>query len=239
MTDRDILAPGKNGPVPAPARLGRRRADTGDKKVREAILDAAEERFAKHGYHGVTTREVAARAGVTTAMIHYYFGSKRDLFDEVFARRAAVVNIERLALLDAYEQTHGERVTVEGAIETFLRPVLELLHEGGDGWRNYFALVALVSTTHEWGGEMMTRTFDPVILRLLEIIRKALPAATEEDLFWGYHFLAGALMLTLSETDRINRLSGGICRSDDIPAIEPRMIEYAAAGFRRLCASKA
>lgn len=238
MSNRSIFERAGNGSAVAP-RLGRRRADTGDKKVREAILDAAEERFAKHGYHGVTTREVAARAGVTTAMIHYYFGSKRDLFDEVFARRAAIVNEERLALLDAYEARHGDGVTVEGAIETFLRPVLALLHGGGEGWRNYFGLVALVSTTHEWGGEMMTRTFDPVILRLIAIIRRALPKAREEDLYWGYHFLAGALMLTLSETDRINRLSNGLCRSDDIPAIEPRMIEYAAAGFLRLCGAKA
>lgn len=201
-------------------------------------MDAAEERFAKHGYHGMTTREVASRAGIATAMIHYYFGSKRELFDRVFERRALVVNKERIAALDAYEAEHGAAVTVEGAIATFLRPVLDLLHQGGDGWRNYFALVALVSNTQEWGGEMMTRSFDPVILRLIDVIRKALPGAREEDLFWGYHFLAGALMLTLSETDRINRLSAGICRSDDIPAIEPRMIAYAAAGFRRLCAVK-
>lgn len=58
--------------------------------------------------------------------------------------------------------------------------------------------------------------------------------ATPSDLYWGYHFFSGALMLTLSETDRINRLSKGLCVSTDIAAIEPRLIEFGAAGFRQM-----
>lgn len=42
-------------------------------------------------------------------------------------------------------------------------------------------------------------------------------------------------MLTLSETDRINRLSKGLCDSTDVASIEPRLIEFAAAGFKRVC----
>jgi hypothetical protein len=75
----------------------------------------------------------------------------------------------------------------------------------------------------------MTRSFDPVVLRLLEIIHRALPDAAEKDWFWAYHFLSGALILTISETDRINRLSKGKCSSTDIRSIEPRMIEFAAS----------
>ena len=107
--------------------------------------------------------------------------------------------------------------------------------EEGEGWRNYLSLVAQVGNRHEWGGEVMTRSFDPVIQRLIAIIRKALPKASDIDLYWAYHFLSGALLLTLSETDRIDRLSGGRCRWTDIAAIEPRMVQFAAAGFRRVC----
>jgi hypothetical protein len=81
----------------------------------------------------------------------------------------------------------------------------------------------------------MTQSFDPVVQRLISLVGKAFPDARKEDLYWGYHFLSGALLLTLSETDRIDRLSGGRCRSDDIEAIEPRLVEFAAAGFRRVC----
>ena len=65
--------------------------------LKEVILDAAEGLFARHGFYGVTTRQVAAEAGVDTALIHYYFGAKRELFDAVFLRRAEILNKERSA----------------------------------------------------------------------------------------------------------------------------------------------
>jgi AcrR family transcriptional regulator len=203
--------------------------------VRERILDVAEEDFAKRGYEAVSTRAVAARAGVTAAMIHYYFNTKRELFDAVFARRAEVVNRERMHELDAYAAAAGKKATVNGAVAAFLRPVLARLATGDAGWRNYFALVAQVGHIHEWGGAVMTQWFDPVVQRLIDIVGGTLPGARKSDLYWSYHFLSGALMLTLSETDRIDRLSKGECRSTDIAAIEPRLVSYTAAGFRRLC----
>ena len=47
------------------------------------ILLAAEEVFAEHGFSGATTREIAKRAGVNIANIHYYWGSKDGLWQAV------------------------------------------------------------------------------------------------------------------------------------------------------------
>ena len=43
------------------------------------ILQAAENIFAEQGYKAATTREIAKRAGVNLASIHYYWGSKDEL----------------------------------------------------------------------------------------------------------------------------------------------------------------
>ena len=76
----------KSPPAAGGARRGRppkaKAEAAGD--TRESILDAAEDLFSKHGFYGVTIREVAREAGVDTALVHYYFGSKRALFDAVF-----------------------------------------------------------------------------------------------------------------------------------------------------------
>src|SRR5689334_5648226 len=82
-----------------------------DTDLRERILDAAEAQFSRRGYEAVSIREVARLVGATPAMIHYYFRSKRQLFDAVFARRADVLNAERMAGLEAYEAGHGDHVT--------------------------------------------------------------------------------------------------------------------------------
>ncbi len=204
-------------------------------EMRERILDHAEGLFADHGYYGVTVREVARLAGVDSALVHYYFETKQGLFDAVFTRRSDVLNVERMRSMDAYARAAGERISVEGCIEAFLEPIVRRSIQHDPHWRNYFRLVALVNNAGNWGGEMMTRQFDPVIQRLIELLRRSMPAASDVNLYWCYQFLSGALTLSLSETGRIDRLSGGLCASGDTEAIYARMVPFTAAGFRRIC----
>lgn len=199
------------------------------------ILDAAEELFSLHGLHGVTIRQIAKQAGVDTALLHYYFGNKTGIFDQVLSRRADILNSDRMAALDSYEAAAGKNVSVEGAIQAFLRPVFEWSNRGGRGWKNYCSLVAQVNNTPVWGGASMARSFDPVVHRLIDVLRRALPKARDADLFWCYQMLSGALTLSLSETGRIDRLSDNLCRSSDLESIEPLMVAYCAAGFREAC----
>ena len=203
--------------------------------MREHILDHAEAIFALHGPHSVTIREVARSAQVDPALVHYYFETKVGLFDAVFVRRAEVLNAERIRSMDSYERLAGDAMTVEGCVESFLEPILRRSLHGDRGWKNYFRLVALVNNTPAWGGEMMTRYFDPVIRRLIDLLRKCMPEARDEDLFWSYHFLSGALTLSFSETGRIDRLSDGLCKSSDVESLYRRMVPFIAAGFRHVC----
>lgn len=206
--------------------------------LREAILDAAEALFSKHGFYGVTVRQVASEAGVDTALIHYYFGAKRELFDSVFARRAEILNAARLDALAAYKAARPGRLQVEGIIEAFIGPLLELSMTNDEGWTNYFRLVALVNNTPAWGGETMHRFFDPVVRALIDTLKEALPDAEIRDLYWCYQFLTGSMMLTLSETGRIDQLSDGLCRSTDLEAVRARLYAYCAAGITEVVARR-
>lgn len=201
----------------------------------EQILDAAEELFSRHGLYGVTLKDVAKRVGVHHTLLNYYFDDKRKLFDAVFARRAPVTNERRMAAMDEYERSTGGKPTVEGALHAFLDTDLDLYIQGGEGWKNYAALGAQVANTPEWGAEMFDRHFDPIVLRLIGLLERALPGCPREDIFWGYHFVTGALMLTLARTGRIDQLSGGLCRSDDYVAVKQRMARFMAAGLRSIC----
>jgi AcrR family transcriptional regulator len=202
----------------------------------EQIFDAAEELFSRHGLYGVTLKDVAQKVGVHTSLMHYYFKDKKELFDAVIARRAPVTIERRMAALDAYERSlNGAAPTVEGALHAYLDTDLELYGQGDQGWRNYGALGAQVSNTPEWGAELMDSHFDAVVLRLIGLLRQAMPDCPEEDIFWGYHFVTGALMLTLGRTGRIDQLSGGLCRSEDFEAVRERMARFMAAGFRATC----
>jgi AcrR family transcriptional regulator len=199
----------------------------------EQILDAAEYLFSLHGLHGVTLRDVAQRVGVHTTLLHYYFDDKRSLFEAVYARRAGVTSGRRMEALDRYSAQAGDHPTVEEALHVFLDTDLDLYMEGGELWLNWAALCARVSNTPE-GAALMDEHYDPVVLKLVSILKRALPDTPQEDIFWSYHFLTGALMNTLARTGRIDRLSGGLCRSDDFPAVKARIAKFMAAGFLAL-----
>lgn len=65
-----------------------RRIGTADSKTRALLVDAAGELLLDEGYAAVTSRRVAARAGVKSQLVHYYFRTMDDLFVEIFRRRA-------------------------------------------------------------------------------------------------------------------------------------------------------
>nr|WP_163959556.1 TetR/AcrR family transcriptional regulator [Sphingomonas insulae] len=201
----------------------------------EQIFDAAEELFSKHGLHGVTLKDVAKQVGVHHTLLNYYFTDKKALFDAVFSRRAGVTSERRMKALDDYESAVGDAPTVEGALRAFLDTDLDTYIEGGEGWKNYAKLGAQVANTPEWGADLMDEHFDPVVLRLIALLKKAMPECPEDRIFWGYHFVTGALMLTLARTGRIDKLSGGLCHSDDFAAVKEVMATFMAAGFRSIC----
>jgi AcrR family transcriptional regulator len=234
MTKLDLARP----VAATPARRGRPpkiKAQGIGGDTRESILDAAEDLFSKHGFYGVTIREVAREAGVDTALVHYYFGAKRDLFDAVFLRRAEVWNNERVEAINRYALSSAGVMTLEGLLRAFLEPPFQWSLKGGPGWKHYSALVAQTNANPTFGGETMARYFDPAIRRLIELIKVVLPDAREVDLYWAWHNLSGALTLTLGETGRLDRLSGGLCRSGDLETACDYMVRFASAGFRAVC----
>jgi AcrR family transcriptional regulator len=65
--------------------------------VDERLLAAALKLFGQRGYAGVSVREVARAAGVTTPNVYYYFGSKRGLYlrllHDLLDRRSTAVRV--------------------------------------------------------------------------------------------------------------------------------------------------
>ena len=81
-----------------------------DKK--NSILDAAENLFSEIGFDASSTRAIAAKAGINTAMLSYYFGSKDGLYKAVLERRLGI-----------YEQT------------------FHVINDGSSSWEQLYACI--------------------------------------------------------------------------------------------------
>jgi len=214
-------------------------APAAQQSKRDRILDAAEVLFAAKGFDGVTLREIASAARVDVALANYHFGKKDDLFVAVFGRRAKELNARRLeALAKAEADASPEPASVEAVIGAFLRPLEIAQRESDDNWHHYLALIAYVNNSPYWGQRLMSDTFDELVSRFIEVLGRALPNASPDQLYWCYHNLSGALTLTFARTGRIDRLSDGLCRSDDYKSAYDNMIPFMAAGFHATCSGE-
>jgi len=94
---------------------------------RERILGAANQVFARAGFGGATTAAIAEAAGLPKANVHYYFGSKQQLYREVLAR----------TLHEWLVPLHGIRPEADPrqAIEAYLRSKMALSAEHPDASR--------------------------------------------------------------------------------------------------------
>ena len=72
-----------------------RRSAVDDSETRTALLDAAEAIMLEEGYAAVTTRRIASRAGVNSALVYYYFDTMDGLFIALF-RCGSERSLERM-----------------------------------------------------------------------------------------------------------------------------------------------
>jgi AcrR family transcriptional regulator len=88
-------------------RTGRR---PGASRARDEIMSAAKRSFAGKGYERTTIRGVAREAGVDPALVHHYFGSKRNLFVEAMSLPANPAEIIEELVATGEPEDLGERM---------------------------------------------------------------------------------------------------------------------------------
>jgi TetR/AcrR family transcriptional regulator len=74
-------------------------------EVRDALLDAASRLFGRRGSAGVSLRQVASEAGVTPAMVNYYFGGKQGLHDAMLERTLARILERARAVIERQRES--------------------------------------------------------------------------------------------------------------------------------------
>lgn len=195
--------------------------------TRQAILDAAEELFARDGFAATSLRALTAHAGVNLAAVHYHFGSKEELAMAALSRRFSPVNAERCRQLDALEA--AGLPTAEPIMRAFLLPVLQL---GGACGDDVCVMIGrLVAEQPPFLRPYLAAQFRPVAQRFVAALARALPQLPTAELYWRLHFVVGALGHTMQHARLMTPLTEGLCDAGDADALIERLIGFASAGI--------
>jgi AcrR family transcriptional regulator len=112
----------------------------------ERIKRAARRLFAQRGIDGVSVRDIVSAAGQkNNGSLHYYFGSKDALVQELVREGAILIENRRKALLDALEAAGGPR-NIREIIEILVWPSTNLEKEEGED--TYIRFITMLQMGH-------------------------------------------------------------------------------------------
>jgi AcrR family transcriptional regulator len=195
--------------------------------TRAAILTAAEQLYAERSFGEVSLRDIVAAAGVNLAAVNYHFGSKDDLLAELFLSRATLLNRERFALLKAAEAAGDGRAEPDAILRALATPPIRWCL-GPDRQRSAaarFMTRASVETVPPIR-KIVERDISH-LRRFATALRRALPQRDEVEIYWGLHFALAMIRQTITDSDRLRKLSGDLCDLDDVDAIIDRIVKVA------------
>src|SRR5919197_3962904 len=176
-------------------------AGTAPPRAREAaqaaLLDAAERLLIEEGHAGITTRKVAAEAGVNHGLVHYYFGSIEELLFQAMERYTQ-------RLLDRQRALYAAQIPF---IEKWRQAMRFIDEDLEAGYPKIWAELHAVA----WNRPQFQQRIAQVHLQWREIFGEALAQAKEELSFSATPFSPEAfvaLVATFNAGLLLERLIG-------------------------------
>jgi AcrR family transcriptional regulator len=88
---------------------------------RELLLDIAAKEFSSHGFAGAKLERIAAEAGITRAMIYYYFGGREGLYVAVLENAYnAIWRAEHAIKTDGLDPSEALRRLIEFRVDYYI-----------------------------------------------------------------------------------------------------------------------
>jgi len=201
-------------------------------QTRQAILEAAERLYAERGFADVTLRDIVAAAGVNLAAVNYHFGSKDELIAELFISRSLATNRERLNELRRVEQQGCGRAEIEAILRALVGPTLRGCL-GPDRERSPAARFMIRASIEAVAPirRIKNREIDH-LKKFAAAMRRSLPSCPDVELYWGLHFALAMAHQTIRDSERLTRLSEGLCDLGDVEAMIERIVAVSAMALR-------
>lgn len=220
MPAREQRRPGRPGP------------QSMDKdQMRDRILNVSEQLFSESGCSATSFRDIARLAQVNPALIGYYFGSKRALFNEVYKRRGRELTDLWVRRLDELEMKSRMPPSVEQLLRAFLEPQFELKASSSGG----MAFVRLQTRVHSQVDDesfaLRREVYDREAKRFISLLERALPNLEPAVVNSRFIFCIGAVLYMIADVDRLSDLSGGRFDSKNVDMIVERLVDFCVGGM--------
>lgn len=207
-----------------------------DTKTR--ILDAAEQLFARDGFHITSLRALTEQAKVNLAAVNYHFGSKEGLLLQVFARRLQPLDAkrrERIEKVLAEADSMNRRPQVKSLLQAFIEPIIEF-RSSEPAAKDFLTLIgrSLSEPDQTVRGYFIQQVL-PIFTLLFGALQKALPQLPVDILMTRLQFTMGAMSHMMCNNARPDQLVEGLPEPLQADRMVAELLTFITAGLEAPC----
>jgi AcrR family transcriptional regulator len=196
---------------------------------KDRLLKSAETLFASKGFREVSVREIAAHAGVNSALVGYYFHGKQALFNEVYRSHAAPLARERMRRLAEITQ-NDPKPALEEVLKAWIMPWLLIDSDMKD--KAFHVRFTANLSTERWEFTKKAAPFTQrTHIAFVNALHDCLPCLSEETLYWRLNFMMGAITHGLRIPGPLRAYSKGRCDPEDMEMLFAQILPFAVDGF--------
>jgi AcrR family transcriptional regulator len=196
--------------------------------TRQLLLEAAEVLFAEKGFDGTSIRDITTKANRNTAAVNYFFGDKRELYEEIFQRRLAEMRDSRLK---AIEEVMQKKPTLEELFHVYCVDFLKPFADPQQSQRFMQLFFRELAEQRLPRNMFLTELASPTLSAMEEAIAVICPNIAKNDILMCVLSLTGQLVHNMQIKVLFEKAEGHSITSIDIDKSIKHIVKFSAAGI--------
>ena len=200
--------------------------------TKQRLLETAVRLFLRHGYDGVSIRDLTEAAAANVASINYHFGGKENLYKEVFRQ---LIGDRAEGTLSAMRRAAAEddppvvRKVLTEYVAGFFKGAMDASHAGR-------GLVRMLANEISEDGKATDVLLDVVVMPAHKIlraaIRKAHPDIDEDRMILSVISTSGQVFHFIRARALVTRLTGKDYSPEFVSQVVEHIIEFSLLGLQ-------
>lgn len=202
------------------------------KGVQDRLLDAAEELFCERGFDGTSIRDIAAAAGCNIAAVNYYFGSKDNLYLEVWRRHLGAMRETRIASIEKVMRREDAEPSLEELLSSYADAFVEPLVDKLTGGRFVKLMAREMVDKHLPQNVFVEEMVVPVMVALQRALMRLCPGLDEVNARLAILSVVGQLVHTVCAKTMLEQSDNPAVPKFELAEIVEHVVKFSAAGIR-------
>jgi AcrR family transcriptional regulator len=200
-------------------------------ETKKRLLDAAEEMFAQKGFDGTSIRDITTKAQRNQASVNYFFGDKKELYEQLFRQRLREMRESRFKAIKAV-MAGKTKPTLEKLLHTYSVDFLKPFSDPRRSQRFMQLFFRELAEQRLPKNIFLDEMAVPVMTTMEDALAVLCPNLNKHDVQMSVLSITGQLVHIMQVMVLFEGAQGHLIASIDIDDAIDHIVKFSAGGIR-------